>query len=73
MNAARQARLRFIDFLLDRYGMVNRADITDFYGLSTPQASDDLAHYQQAAPGNMEYDMTDRTYRRSATYERRFP
>jgi uncharacterized protein YcaQ len=72
-NAAQQARLRFIDFLLDRFGMVNRTDITDYYGLSEPQASLDLRAYNEQAPANMQFDKTDRCYRRSATFTRRFP
>lgn len=72
-NAAKLARLRFIDFLFDRFGMLNRADITDFFGISEPQASLDLRAYEEHAPGNMEFDKTDRCYRRSATYKRTFP
>jgi hypothetical protein len=72
-NAAQLARLRFIDMVLDYYGTLNRVVIEDFYGISTPQASYDISHYQQAAPANMEYDSSAKCYRRSATFTRKFP
>lgn len=73
MNYHQQERVRFIDFLLDRFGMFNRGDIADYFGLSDPQASRDIRDYMAQAPGNTEYDLTDRCYRRCAAYARRFP
>lgn len=73
LSMALQVRLRFIDFLLDRFGMLNRDDIMDYFAISRPQASHDIAAYQALADGNLHYDTTDKCYRRSATYTRRFP
>jgi transcriptional antiterminator len=73
MNAAQAARLRFIDFLLDHYGTVNRAALEDYFGLSTPQVSLDIAEYQKAAPDNVFYDKSGRTYRRAPGFIRTFP
>lgn len=67
------ARLRFIDFLLDQYGHVNRKAIVDFYGLSSLQASHDLQSYLAHAPGNMEYDQSAKHYRRTDAFTRVWP
>lgn len=63
-------RLRFIDFLLDKRGTVNRGDITDYFGLSVPQASHDITAYLTHAPSNMEYDKSKKCYCRTASYKR---
>jgi hypothetical protein len=66
-------RLRFIDFCLAEYGTINRSAIVDYFALSTPQASNDLATYAQIAPGNMAYDMSAKTYRKTREFVRAFP
>src|SRR5205085_129218 len=43
-------------------GRVNRGDLVSFFRISVPQASQDLALYQELAPGNLVYDKTARTY-----------
>ncbi|MAD00842.1 MAG: hypothetical protein CMK76_13330 [Pseudomonadales bacterium] len=55
-------RLEFIDFRLLWEGRLNRSDLTTFFRISIPQASLDLAAYQELAPGNMIYDRTQKTY-----------
>ncbi|AMO77614.1 WYL domain-containing protein [Pseudomonas sp. R3.Fl] len=55
-------RLEFIDFRLLWEGRLNRSDLTTFFRISVPQASLDLAAYQELAPGNMVYDRTLKTY-----------
>lgn len=66
-------RLRFIDFLLAEYGTINRRVVANYFELSTQQASDDFAVYKEIAPGNMEYDLGAKTYRRTREFERAFP
>jgi hypothetical protein len=66
-------RLRFIDFLLAEYGTINRSAICEYFSLSMPQATHDIATYNEIAPGNMEYDMSDKTYRRTREFVRAFP
>jgi hypothetical protein len=73
LSLAVVARLRFIDFLLDEYGTVNRRAIMNYFGLSTPQASLDIRAYMEAAPGNAEYDKSARTYRRTEGFRRVWP
>jgi hypothetical protein len=45
-----ETRLEFIEFRLFWEGVLNRADIIDYFGVSVPQASNDLSRYQELAP-----------------------
>jgi hypothetical protein len=65
-----EQRLRFIDFLLAEYGTLNRSALMDYYGISQPQASADIAAYLEHAPGNARYDLKAKTYRRTAEFRR---
>ncbi|SEP17925.1 WYL domain-containing protein [Aquisalimonas asiatica] len=67
-----ERRLEFIEFRLYWEGGINRADITGFFGVSVPQASKDLSHYQDLAPGNMTYDKSEKRYFVSGTFTPRF-
>lgn len=55
-------RLEFIDFRLRWDGKLNRGDLTDFFGISVPQASLDIAKYTELAPDNLTYDRSSRVY-----------
>jgi predicted DNA-binding transcriptional regulator YafY len=55
-------RLAFIDFRLQWDGRINRSDLTQFFGISIPQASLDLTRYQELAPQNLTYDRRSRAY-----------
>lgn len=57
-----ERRLEFIDFRLYWEGRVNRSDLIEFFGISVPQASLDLAKYQEMAPTNTIYDRTEKAY-----------
>ncbi len=57
-----QRRLEFIDYRLYWDGRINRADLTGFFGISVPQASLDLARYQELAPANVAYDRSEKVY-----------
>jgi len=57
-----ERRLEFIDFRLFWEGRINRSDLTDQFGISTPQASADLARYQELAPANLVYDPSLKRY-----------
>lgn len=59
---SQERRLEFIDFRLLWEGRLNRADLTTFFRISVPQASLDLAKYQEVAPNNMVYDRTQKAY-----------
>jgi hypothetical protein len=66
-------RLQFIECMLAIYGTINRGALVDFFALSMPQASLDINLYLDLAPGNADYDLTARTYRRSASFKRLWP
>ena len=57
-----ERRLEFIDSRLNWEGRINRSALTDFFGISVPQASLDLAEYQKQAPQNAVYDASQRMY-----------
>jgi len=55
-------RLQFIDFRLRWSGQLNRTDLTEYFGISIPQASLDVSLYSSHAPGNLEYDRGTKAY-----------
>ena len=57
-----QRRLEFIDFRLYWEGRLNRLDLTEYFGISTPQATTDIAHYQEIAGRNLEYSHKEKAY-----------
>jgi hypothetical protein len=68
-----EQRLRLIDFLLHQYGHINRSAIEEFFGISGPQASNDLQLYIALEPTNMEYSLTAKRYERTQAFARRYP
>lgn len=73
LSYAVEQRLRFIDFLLHQYGFINRSAIEDYFGMSQPNASNDLQAYLTIAPENMVYDAKAKAYVRSETFQRVWP
>lgn len=73
MNAKLLERLRFIDFSLAYFGQIKRPFLMDYFGISQPQASHDLAWYRSLAPTNLVYDTTARAYVRASGFVRHFP
>lgn len=63
-----ERRLEFIEFRVFWDGSINRGDITEYFGVSVPQASGDLSLYQKNAPDNLEYDASAKHYVRSAKF-----
>lgn len=61
-NWGQQQRLEFIEFRLFWEGRLNRSDLIEFFGISRPQASLDVARYIEIAPENITYDRTQKTY-----------
>lgn len=64
-----EQRLEFIEFRLFWEGVVNRADITSYFGVSVPQASLDLAKYLELAPKNLSYDRSGKRYVASPNFK----
>lgn len=67
-----EQRLEFIEFQLFWEGGVNRGDIIKYFGVSVPQASKDLALYQEKAPGNLRYDRRKKRYFAADSFHPRF-
>ncbi len=65
-------RYEFIEWRSYWAGRLNRKDLEDQFQISTPQASIDLRNYQEAAPGNIEYNSTEKTYLPTANFRPKF-
>lgn len=61
-------RLEFIDFRLFWDGRFNRSDLANTFGISTQQASADIAQYEKFAPQNLSYDRAEKAYTRSDAF-----
>lgn len=67
-----EQRLEFIEFRLFWEGGVNRSDITAQFGVSVPQASNDLSLYREVAGANLRYDSSRKRYVPEASFTPRF-
>jgi predicted DNA-binding transcriptional regulator YafY len=67
-----ERRLEFIEFRLFWEGGVNRGDITSHFGVSVPQASNDLSRYKELAGDNIQYDASEKRYLPTANFHPRF-
>lgn len=68
MNAAKEARLRFIEILLIHYGQVNSNPLMEFFGIARVQASRDLREYMALNPNNMTYTYSQRKFVRTEAF-----
>ncbi len=68
-----ERRLQFIDFRLRWEGRLNRSDLTEFFGISVPQASLDISKYLELRPANAFYDKSSRVYVAGSAFEPAFP
>lgn len=67
-----EKRMEFIEFRLFWEDGINRADLIDQFGVSSPQASKDLTLYEASAPGNLRYDKSAKRYRASDDFKPSF-
>lgn len=67
-----ERRLELIEFRLFWEGGVNRSDIVEQFGVSVPQASKDLALYQDQAPHNLRYDRSQKRYFAATKFRPKF-
>jgi hypothetical protein len=67
-----EQRLEFIEFRAFWEGGVNRSDITDQFGVSVPQASNDLSQYRELAPSNLVYDASAKRYVATDAFQPRY-
>lgn len=66
---SQERRLKFIDFRVRWEGRINRDDLHKFFDISMPQATADLAKYDELAPDNMEYDRSSKAYLRTPVFK----
>lgn len=68
-----ETRIAWIGEMLDIYGFINREHIERKFGVSTPQASSDLAKAQKRDPDFVIYDKSAKRYvaGRKVTWGRR--
>lgn len=57
-----EQRMDFIAKTLDEKGYINRKDLMDKFGISTPQASIDLRNYSKLLPGFIKYNTRLKRY-----------
>ena len=67
-----ERRLAFIDLRLQFDGRINRGDLTGFFKISAPQATQDLARYSAVAPGNLIYDSSSKMFVASPSFTPHF-
>ncbi len=72
MNKSQRFRLRFIDAVLAWEGRLNRKRVSDVFGVSSNHVTNDLRFYKEMCPGNVEYDVSSRSYRASAGFSPAF-
>lgn len=65
-------RLEFIDFRLFWDGRFNRSDLANTFGISTQQASADIAQYEKIATQNLHYDRAEKAYTRTEAFSPAF-
>lgn len=51
-----ERRLEFLEYRIYWEGRFNRGSLVDEFGISVPQASNDIRRYEELAPGNITYD-----------------
>lgn len=64
-----EARLRAIDRTIFWEGRLNRAELIRRFGISVPQATNDLREYQARAPANLRYDAREKAYVTGLAFE----
>lgn len=62
-------RLAFIERMLFWKGFINRKDLIDHFGISPPQATNDLVHYTTLNPEGCRYNIRQRRYETLETME----
>lgn len=65
-------RLRFIEVVLNNCGQFNRQALCDYFGISVPQASQDIQQYLSMAPMNAVYNKSRKCYERAHEFTQIF-
>jgi len=62
--------MAFIEFQLEVIGFINRADISEAFGVSTQQACADLKNHQEKSNTRLKYNLNRKRYEVAATENR---
>ena len=62
LKESKRKRLEFIDSRLFWEGKISRNDLTDFFDISVPQATNDIKQYTDIYPENISYDTKSRIH-----------
>lgn len=65
-------RLWQIDFLARFRGEITRQDLAQRFGIALSNATRDFTFYRQLAPHNLDYDHSDKVYRRTSQFKSLF-
>ena len=57
-----QHRMEWISETLCVFGFINREHLMRKFGISMPQASNDLATFKRLNPGRIDYDLSAKRY-----------
>lgn len=69
LNYAQRERLAFIDFCLQFFGQIARADLINHFKTGLASCSRDLTLYRQIAPHNLELKHEDKQYYRTNEFQ----
>lgn len=69
---SQRQRYGFLEQRLYWEGAISRSDLIGRFGISAPQASEDVANYMALAPGNVEFDRSRKMFVATANFEPRF-
>ena len=73
MNYAVEQRLRFIDFIADHFGKIQRKHLQDYFGISAPCATRDFRLYNEMAPENLLFNVQTKAWVRADSFKRIYP
>lgn len=68
-SPSQRERLWQIDFLARFRGQLTRHDLAQRFEIALSNATRDFTLYRQLAPGNLDYDHSNKVYRRSASFK----
>lgn len=68
-SASQRERLWQIDFLARFRGQLTRHDLAQRFEIALSNATRDFTLYRQLAPDNLDYDHSNKVYRRSASFK----
>ncbi|BDX07391.1 WYL domain-containing protein [Planctobacterium marinum] len=68
LNHGARERLAFIDFSLQYFGHISRAELTERFKTGLAASTRDFATYKDLAPGNLTLNHTDKRYYRCADF-----